>query len=122
MRSPGYLELGGFGADAGQPFRGSCDDRVLICDDREDIDHYDSLIDAIFALERPDSLVAPAPRWGFARLMAPAFGPRTLRLCTAAMLIITATAIVGLVRIRPASTDHLDSTLRPIASVSVATR
>jgi hypothetical protein len=103
-------------------FGGAVMTSVLICDDREDIDHYDSLIDAIFALERPDPLVAPAPRWGFARLLAPAFGPRTLRLCTAAMLIITATAIVGLVRIRPTSTDHLDSTLRPVAAFSVATR
>ena len=94
---------------------------ALICDDHEDIDHYESLIDAIFALERPDPLVAPAPRWGFARLLAPAFGPRMLRLCTAAMLLIAATAIVGLVRIRPASTHHVDSTLRAAPSQSVAT-
>lgn len=95
---------------------------VLICDNGQGIDEYESLIDAIFALERPESLAAPAPRRGPGRLMAPAFGPRMLRLCTAAILLIATTAIVGLVRVRPAPTPHLDSTLRPPASVSAARR
>ena len=79
-----------------------------VCESRLDDSH--SLIESLLALERPDAKDPRPARRTLDRLLTPPCDLRALRVCTVFVLVIAATACIGIVQL---ATQHVESMRRP---------